>query len=344
MNLPKVKMLQVSKCLIGLAVMMLQSCDVADNRRDMLCGNWESVEGKPDVLIYKEGEAYKVTVFRRSGLRRKLKPETYLLQEENGNLFMNTGFRIDVSYNEATDVLTFSPNGDYVRVKPQPGHPTEEITTTKIQSNMRTRITMIICLCLLFAGRASAQWVVSDPGNLAQGIINASKNIIHTSKTATNMVSNFQETVKIYQQGKKYYDALKSVNNLVKDARKVQQTILMVGDITDIYVNSFQRMLRDGNFRPEELSAIAFGYTKLLEESNEVLTELRNVVNITTLSMTDKERMDVVERCHSKMKRYRNLVSYYTNKNISVSYLRAKKKNDLDRIMGLYGNMNERYW
>ena len=137
---------------------------------------------------------------------------------------------------------------------------------------------------------------------------------------------------------------LRKVKNLVRDARKVQQTILMVGDITDIYVNSFQRMLRDGNFRPEELSAIAFGYTKLLEESNEVLTELRNVVNITTLSMTDKERMDVVERCHSKMKRYRNLVSYYTNKNISVSYLRAKKKNDLDRIMGLYGNMNERYW
>ena len=191
---------------------------------------------------------------------------------------------------------------------------------------------------------AGAQAGNAIAGDGAQGIINASKNIIHTSKTATNMVSNFQETVKIYQQGKKYYDALKSVNNLVKDARKVQQTILMVGDITDIYVNSFQRMLRDGNFRPEELSAIAFGYTKLLEESNEVLTELRNVVNITTLSMTDKERMDVVERCHSKMKRYRNLVSYYTNKNISVSYLRAKKKNDLDRIMGLYGNMNERYW
>ena len=80
------------------------------------------------MLIYKEGEAYKVTVFRKTqeGLAGKLKPETYLLQEENGNLFMNTGFRIDVSYNEATDVLTFSPNGDYVRVKPQPENPTEE--------------------------------------------------------------------------------------------------------------------------------------------------------------------------------------------------------------------------
>ena len=110
----------------GALQMLMQSCDITDNRRDLLCGNWESVEGKPDVLIYKEGEAYKVTVFKRSGIRRKLKPETYLLQEENGNLFMNTGFRIDVSYNEATDILTFSPNGDYVRVNPKPDHPIGE--------------------------------------------------------------------------------------------------------------------------------------------------------------------------------------------------------------------------
>ena len=126
MSISKIKMLQVSKCLIGLAVMVLQSCDVAENRRDLLCGKWESVEGKPDVLIYKEGEAYKVTVFKRSGIRRRLKPETYLLQEENGNLFMNTGFRIDVAYNEATDVLTFSPNGDYVRASHEPENPAEE--------------------------------------------------------------------------------------------------------------------------------------------------------------------------------------------------------------------------
>ena len=199
---------------------------------------------------------------------------------------------------------------------------------------MKTKI-LTTCFCLFLAGKASAQWTVIDPSNIAQSIVNTSKNVAHTSTTATHMVKNFQETVKIYEQGKKYYDALKSVNNLVKDARKVQQTILMVG---------FQKMMHDENFTVEELSAIAFGYTKLLEESNDVLTELKNVVNITTLSMTDKDRMDVVEGCYQKMKRYRNLVSYYTNKNISVSYLRAKKKNDLDRIMGLYGSMNERYW
>jgi len=209
---------------------------------------------------------------------------------------------------------------------------------------MRTRIILLFSACLLLAGTARAQWVVSDPGNLAQGIINASKNIIHTSKTATNMVSNFQETVKIYEQGKKYYDALKSVNNLVKDAVKVRNTILMIGEISDIYVTNFQLMLRDENYTPEELSAIAFGYTKLLEESNDVLKEMKDVVNITTLSMTDKERMDVVDRCYNRVRRYRNLVMYYTNKNISVSYLRSRKKNDMDRVLALYGSRSERYW
>ena len=209
---------------------------------------------------------------------------------------------------------------------------------------MKTRIILLFSACLLLAGTARAQWVVSDPGNLAQGIINASKNIIHTSKTATNMVANFQETVKIYEQGKKYYDALKSVNNLVKDGIKVKNTILMIGEISDIYVTNFQLMLRDENYTAEELSAIAFGYTKLLEESNNVLKEMKEVVNITTLSMTDKERMDVVDRCYNRVRNYRNLVMYYTNKNISVSYLRARKKNDMDRVLSLYGSGSERYW
>ena len=209
---------------------------------------------------------------------------------------------------------------------------------------MRTKIIMLFCLCLLLAGKASAQFAVFDPTNLAQGIVNTTKQIVQTSSTASNMLNNFQETVKIYEQGRKYYDALKSVNNLVKDARKVQQTILMIGEISDVYVNSFQNMMRDPNYSVEELGAIAFGYTKLLEESNGVLVELKGVVNISTLSMSDKERMDIVDRCYNSVKRYRNLTNYYTNKNIAVSYLRSKKTGDTDRVMALYGSANDRYW
>ena len=108
-------LMRLAVCLISMAAMILQSCSESGIDRDKICGTWTSVEGRPDVLVYKEGECYKVTVFSRSGRTRKLKPQTYLLVEENGNLFVNTGYRVDVSYNEAADVLTFSPGGDYVR-------------------------------------------------------------------------------------------------------------------------------------------------------------------------------------------------------------------------------------
>ena len=203
----------------------------------------------------------------------------------------------------------------------------------------------LIALCLLLGtGRANAQWTVIDPSNIAQSIVNSSKSLVQESTTAKNMVANFQETVKIYQQAKKYYDALRAVNNLVRDARKVQQTVLMLGDISGYYVNNYKKMLTDPNYTSAELSAIASGYTRILEDATGVLNDLKQVVNITTLSMTDKDRMDVVDDCYNEMKRLKSLTAYYTNKNISVSYLRAKKKADTQRVINLYGDGSEKYW
>ena len=203
----------------------------------------------------------------------------------------------------------------------------------------------MLCISLtLIATQIKAQFAVVDPSNLAQGIVNTTRQIVQTSSTATNMLNNFKEVQKVYSQGKEYYDALKAVNNLVKDAKKVQRTILMVGEISDIYVISFQKMMSDPNYSIEELNAIASGYARLLEQSNDVLNELRGVVNISTLSLSDKERLDIVDKSYESMLNYRNLVQYYTNKNIGISYLRAKKKGETARVTALYGNPSERYW
>lgn len=209
---------------------------------------------------------------------------------------------------------------------------------------MKTKFFMLCVSLVLFTSNISAQWTVWDPSNFTQSIVNTSKQIVQTSTTAQNMVNNFKEVQKVYNQGKQYYDALKAVNGLVKDAKKVQRTILMVGEISDIYVHSFQKMLSDPNYSMEELNAIANGYTRLLEQSNDVLSELKGVVNISTLSLSDKDRIDVVNSCYDAMLDYRNLVRYYTNKNIGVSYLRAKKKGETARVNALYGNPSDRYW
>jgi hypothetical protein len=197
---------------------------------------------------------------------------------------------------------------------------------------------------LVMAGTANAQWVVSDPTNFAGNLANSIKELVQTSSTSQNMLNNFNETVKIYRQSKAYYDALKSVHNLVRHTRKVQQTILMVGEISDIYIDNFRRMTGDENFSLDELSEITGGYAKLLDRSGDVLTELKTVVNANGLSMSDAERMAVIDRCHSEVSRYRNLTRYYTDKTIGVSYLRSMKRNETARVLALYGNPTDRYW
>lgn len=209
---------------------------------------------------------------------------------------------------------------------------------------MKSRL-IIMALALLLSGHEIyAQWVVTDPTNFAGNIANTVKEIATASKTVNNTLNNFREVEKIYRQGKEYYDALQKVKTLVSDAYKVKETILMVSDISGIYVNSYKKMLSDKNFTPKELDAIAFGYARLLEESSECLKELKDVVNVTSLSMTDKERMDVIDRVYRDVKEYKGLVNYYTNKNISVSYLRALKAGDTERVLSLYGTASERYW
>lgn len=177
-----------------------------------------------------------------------------------------------------------------------------------------------------------------------KGIINTVKQIAQTSTTAKNTLDGFKETAKVFEQGKKYYDALKDVHDVIKGGVKVKKSIEMVADISEIYVRNYQKMLGDPNYTPDELSTISFGYAKLLSESADVLQDLKNVVNITGMSLSDAERLAIIDQSYKRLLEYRNLVQYYTNKNISVSYLRAKKKNDTDRVMALYGSADERYW
>lgn len=204
-------------------------------------------------------------------------------------------------------------------------------------------VVMVVVL-LVLPLQIHAQWTVYDPGNFAQGIVNSANEIVQTSATVDNVIKNFKEVEKVYKQGKEYYDKLQVVNNLIKDARKVQQTVLLVGDVSELYVKNFGKMLNDPNFSAQELVAIGNGYAILLNESTELLKELKQIVSASSLSLNDKERMDVIDRVYKEVKDYHNLVSYYTRKNIGISILRAKKKNNTQRVLDLYGTSNQKYW
>src|SRR5699024_9029664 len=210
---------------------------------------------------------------------------------------------------------------------------------------MKKLVFMMITIFLLTVSpTVNAQWVVTDPSNFEQRIVNSANEIVQTSSTVSNVIKNFKEVEKMYNQGKEYYDKLQAVNNLVKDARKVQQTVLLVGDVSEMYVQNFGKMMNDPNFSAQELAAIANGYSALLNESTELLKELKQIVSSSSLSLNDKERMDIIDKVYNEVKEYHSLVRYYTNKNISVSILRAKKQNNTQRVLELYGTAEQKYW
>lgn len=206
---------------------------------------------------------------------------------------------------------------------------------------MKKILFCLMALMGLCTYQAKAQWTVIDPSNLAQNILTVSK----TATTASNVINSFKEMQKIYDQGKQYYDKLESVHNLIKDARKVKETVELVSEISQIYSSNFNKMLSDRNFSVSELEAISSGYAKLLNESGNLLADIKNVVSISNgLSMTDAERMSIIDDIHAKMVEHRNLVRYFSKKSISVSFIRSQEKGDLARVQSLYGNPSDRYW
>ena len=206
---------------------------------------------------------------------------------------------------------------------------------------MKKILFCLVALMGLCTYQAKAQWTVIDPSNLAQNIMTVSK----TATTASNVINSFKEMQKIYDQGKQYYDKLQSVHNLIKDARKVKETVELVSEISQIYSTNFNKMLSDRNFSVNELEAISNGYAKLLNESGNLLADIKNVVSLSNgLSMTDAERMSIIDDIHAKMLEHRNLVRYFSKKSISVSFIRSQEKGDLARVKSLYGNPSERYW
>lgn len=202
------------------------------------------------------------------------------------------------------------------------------------------KLIFITALLTGFSSTAQAQFVVADPTAFSQRAIQQITNITEQIQQKYELVRQFQETNKIYTQGKEWYDGLRRVNRTVAEYEKIYETLKLTGEIVDLYATNIRRFRADKNFSPEEVSYITSGYGKLLQESSRLVDDLNLGAKASGLSMTDKERLDMITQTFEKVRSHKALVQYYTNKNISVSYLRAKKKNDTQSVKRLYGLVN----
>jgi hypothetical protein len=64
------------------------------------------------------------------------------------------------------------------------------------------KVILIMSMVLVsFTAHVRAQFIVADPAHIATSIVNSINQIVETSTTASNMINNFKEVQKVYNQG-----------------------------------------------------------------------------------------------------------------------------------------------
>lgn len=195
----------------------------------------------------------------------------------------------------------------------------------------------ILSSFLTVLNTAQAQFVVNDPPHTFETIANKIMDTHEHLNRWFTLLDQLKEAKKIFDQGKEWYDHLKTVTKTVRDVRHVIECVDMVKDIGEMYYNAFSKIRVDPNFRPEEIASIANGYIRLLEESTKIFNDIKLGTNESDMSMTDKERMDIITTIYSRLREHHALVKYYTRKTISISYIRARQANNVETIYRLYG-------
>ena len=96
-------------------VLLLASCkDSPEKQLEQMRGEWVHVKGHPAFTLSEKGGTYSVT--RKANIRGKVLETAYQVSEQDGNLFIETGFRILLTYDKERDRITLSPGGEYKRV------------------------------------------------------------------------------------------------------------------------------------------------------------------------------------------------------------------------------------
>lgn len=145
-----------------------------------------------------------------------------------------------------------------------------------------------------------AQWVVTDPGNLLQGIINMGKNISAVSQTAGETLKVYQQAEALYRENKKYYDALLTAKDFIKKTQKVGKSIQMVSDMGTMFTKDFSKFTADPRLSARDIDSYMRRYNRSIRLATEDLKELTKVVG-NGLSMSDKERMDRIDHYYSNI-------------------------------------------
>lgn len=133
-----------------------------------------------------------------------------------------------------------------------------------------------------------------------------------------------------------FLNSLLQVSPSVKNYHKVAEIIRYQLKLIKDYKVAFQYFKESGQFTQNEISYLSTVYENLFQKSLQQLDELSLVLTAGKLRMSDKERLEAIDRIHLDMEDKVHFLSSFNQETQILAGNRLKAKNELNGVWSLF--------
>jgi len=213
------------------------------------------------------------------------------------------------------------------------------------------KILLIFCLIIASSRLTMAQtpWqeiikaVINAADLVIQQVQNETIVLQNAEKEITNVMSELQldditdwvqKQKDLYQE---YYNELATVKDLISGYDRLKGLIQMQGRIVSEYKSAYNLFKQDKHFTGSELDFMFNIYSGIVDQSLKNLDQALLVVNSLETSMTDAERINIIESASNGMQKNFDDLRRFNNQNIKLSLKRSQSEEDIESVKLLYG-------
>jgi hypothetical protein len=210
---------------------------------------------------------------------------------------------------------------------------------------------LIICFCVGQAQVGQSQVIILS---VIKAVINAADLVVQQAQNATIVlqdaekeVTNVMSELQLYditdwvQKQKdlyeEYYNELATVKDLVSGYDKLKSLVQMQTSIVSQYQSSYALFKQDKHFTAAELTYMGNIYSGIVDQSLKNLDQALLVVSSLETSMTDAQRMNIINGASSGMQKNYDDLRRFNNQNINLSLQRGATEGDVETVKALYG-------
>jgi hypothetical protein len=213
------------------------------------------------------------------------------------------------------------------------------------------KILLIFCLMIASSRMTMAQtpWqeiikaVINAADLVIQQVQNETIVLQNAEKEITNVMSKLQldditdwvqKQKDLYQE---YYNELATVKDLISGYDRLKGLVQMQGRIVSEYESAYNLFKQDKHFTGAELDFMFNIYSGIVDQSLKNLDQALLVVSSLETSMTDAERINIIESASNGMQKNYDDLRRFNNQNIQLSLKRSQSEEDLQAVKLLYG-------